>query len=27
LHTNALSVAECVTIILERLKKLLPASP
>jgi bifunctional enzyme CysN/CysC len=27
LHTNALSVSECVTIILERLKKLLPASP
>ncbi|HEV2330874.1 MAG TPA: adenylyl-sulfate kinase [Verrucomicrobiae bacterium] len=27
LHTNALSVGECVTIILERLKKLLPASP
>lgn len=27
LHTNALSVTECVTIILERLKKLLPASP
>jgi bifunctional enzyme CysN/CysC len=27
LHTNALSVAECVTIILDRLKKLLPASP
>ncbi|HEV2452872.1 MAG TPA: adenylyl-sulfate kinase, partial [Verrucomicrobiae bacterium] len=27
LHTNALSVAECVTIILERLKTLLPASP
>ena len=25
LHTNALSVAECVTIILERLKKFLPA--
>ena len=27
LHTNALSVTECVTIILERLKKLLPAGP
>ena len=27
LHTNALSVAECVTIILERLKKLLPVTP
>jgi bifunctional enzyme CysN/CysC len=27
LHTNSLNVAECVTIILERLKKLLPASP
>ena len=27
LHTNALTIAECVTIILERLKKLLPANP
>jgi bifunctional enzyme CysN/CysC len=27
LHTSALSVAECVTIILERLKKLLPPCP
>jgi bifunctional enzyme CysN/CysC len=27
LHTNALNATECVTIILERLKRLLPASP
>lgn len=27
LHTNALSVAECVAIILERMKKLLPSPP
>jgi bifunctional enzyme CysN/CysC len=27
LHTNALNATECVTVILERLKRLLPASP